>query len=245
MLLHPRDPAELVRDWTATVHRWHIVDETIREAHVRDLGLISEVSDPQRAVLERIVDRGARGTSFARFERGRLVRAADLLTARDLTLLDSLRGCTLVFLSACEAGSTTLAGPVDEYAGLPAAMLLAGAQLVVAPMWPVTEPAAAPFTDCFYRQLAAREGQVDTAEINRKAAAELAHMPREEALHRIDALVPLLSADNALGKFLLESCRHTVAAGPPQPFADPYDWGAFGVVGNTEVNSNGGFEDDG
>ena len=74
-----------------------------------------------------------------------------LLWAQDLARL-SLRA-RLVVLAACHAG-TSVALPGNEYVGLPAAFLAAGALTVVAPLWAVDDVSTARFMSLFYDQLA-------------------------------------------------------------------------------------------
>ena len=73
-------------------------------------------------------------------------------------------GAELVFLSGCETGlgiaGSTLFSPGEDYATLSQAFLNAGAQSVVATLWPVADRAAAELAGAFYSSLA----RLDAAE---------------------------------------------------------------------------------
>jgi len=67
-------------------------------------------------------------------------------------------GSALVFLSGCETGigpgSAGPYAPGEDYATLASAFLQAGAQRVIATLWPVADVGAAVFAEQFYRRLA-------------------------------------------------------------------------------------------
>jgi CHAT domain-containing protein len=81
----------------------------------------------------------------------------------------------LVNLSGCRAGAQrrTLGG---EGEGLPAAFLAAGAQAVIAPLWPVRDDAALAFNEALYRELA--EPGADVTQAARRAQLALMADPR-------------------------------------------------------------------
>jgi CHAT domain-containing protein len=81
----------------------------------------------------------------------------------------------LVNLSGCRAGAQqrTLGG---EGEGLPAAFLAAGAQAVIAPLWPVRDDAALAFNETLYRELA--HPGADIAQAARHAQLTLMTDPR-------------------------------------------------------------------
>ena len=72
-----------------------------------------------------------------------------------------LDGCGLVFLSSCEAGQGGLTLGLDEHAGLPAAIELAGARAIVSPLWRVDDVASAVFAQLFYEGLLCSSGEID------------------------------------------------------------------------------------
>jgi hypothetical protein len=76
--------------------------------------------------------------------------ARAMIWARDLARL-RMRP-RLVVLAACHAG-TSVALPGNEYVGLPAAFLGAGALTVVAPLWAVDDRSTARFMAAFYDEL--------------------------------------------------------------------------------------------
>ena len=72
-----------------------------------------------------------------------------------LTALDCFElelNCSLVTLSACESGRATI-GPGDEQAGLPRALLYAGARSVVQTLWRVDDETLARLMERFYTGL--------------------------------------------------------------------------------------------
>jgi CHAT domain-containing protein len=76
--------------------------------------------------------------------------ARAMLWARDLSRLPMRP--RLVVLAACHAG-TSVALPGNEYVGLPAAFLDAGALTVVAPLWAVDDRSTARFMAALYDEL--------------------------------------------------------------------------------------------
>lgn len=87
--------------------------------------------------------------------RSRLILAeGSAVTAADILAMAGDISGKLVVLGACESARVHMA-PGDEPMGLPAALLVAGAQAVCAPLWPVDAGDAAAFMECFYRHLMA------------------------------------------------------------------------------------------
>lgn len=114
----------------------------------------------------------------ATFERHQPTLARILLADRPLFAFEIAclpRAPQLVNLSGCRAGAErrTLGG---EGEGLASAFLLAGAQAVVAPLWPVRDDAALAFNEALYRQLAMPD--VDLASAVRHAQLALSADPR-------------------------------------------------------------------
>lgn len=91
----------------------------------------------------------------------------DILSVRDLSRwrLDS----DLITLSACETGLGEVA--VSEFIGLTRSLLAAGADSVIATLWPVKRQPTQDFMLAFYRELqqaSKRSSYVDTAEVLRQ-----------------------------------------------------------------------------
>ena len=107
----------------------------------------------------------------------------------DLLQEKALRDCGFAFLSSCNAGLAGSRPTSDEFAGLPAALQLAGASIVVSPLWPVDEVTAALFADLFYAELASvSAGEVDVPSLVGEVRAQLRRMDAEEAADRIEGL---------------------------------------------------------
>jgi CHAT domain-containing protein len=82
-----------------------------------------------------------------------LLAGKDRLTLGDLQDLDAAEALRLVVLSACDSGLSGLQrGKVDEFIGLPAGFLQAGAAAVIASHWPVRDDATFFLMWRFYRE---------------------------------------------------------------------------------------------
>jgi CHAT domain-containing protein len=69
----------------------------------------------------------------------------------------ALRSTRLVMLSACETGLTEFRTSPDEYVGLPAGFVLAGAPGVISALWKVDDAATFLLMTAFYREHLGRE----------------------------------------------------------------------------------------
>ena len=82
-----------------------------------------------------------------------LLAGEDRLTLRALQELEAAEQLRLVVLSACDSGLPGLQrGRIDEFIGLPAGFLQAGAAAVIASHWPVRDDAAFFLMWRFYRE---------------------------------------------------------------------------------------------
>jgi CHAT domain-containing protein len=82
------------------------------------------------------------------------------LTVREIIAELRLDGCRLVALSACETAMVDMQHQPDEYVGLPAAFLQAGAPGVLATFWHVLDgPTATLMRDFYRRHLHGPDGQ--------------------------------------------------------------------------------------
>ncbi len=86
---------------------------------------------------------------------------ASLLTESEIRKLD-LSKAGLVMLSTCESAAPE-DGTAFEGSGLAGAFVDAGAQTVIATMWPIEDRAARTFATAFYRELAAGKGDPGSA----------------------------------------------------------------------------------
>ena len=134
--------------------------------------------------------------------------AGERLTAQDVLASLRLR-CDLVTLSACESGLSQVRRG-DELMGLVRAFLAAGAPAVLATLWRVDERSTRLLMERFYREVAAG---ANFARALRQAQLFLRSLSRQQALD-------LLGGDAV------------AVDGPEQPFADPFYWAPFVLVGD-------------
>jgi CHAT domain-containing protein len=163
-----RDP---LTEMAGDVRDWVEVNNHIREAVIRPAGTLREIRRDD--TVERIFEHTERMTVVIRWRGSRAV-AADLWSVGEITAAGDLTQCRLAVLTACDAAAATN-GPdlLDESSGLPAALMLAGVDTVVAPLRPIAEDTALLFADRFYDILTAdepdRTGRVDAARATRLA----------------------------------------------------------------------------
>jgi hypothetical protein len=166
----------------------------------------------------------------ADLDRCALLVARGQLSAGDLLVSGDRLTCRLVFLSACESGVVSAPKDIDEYGGLPVALRLAGAQHVVCTRWIVSEGLAALYVDRFYERWCA--GPTDPAAVVREIASWLREVGTQEVLERLGELARAVHPRSPLASFGLEAYASEIAAaGVDRPFAHPWNWAAFYVVG--------------
>jgi CHAT domain-containing protein len=200
---------------------------------VTGAGLLAEY-DAGDGVLEHRLEHPLGATLWSR---GR--RTAELWTAEEITVGESLPRCRLAVLTACEAAGGGLSA-VDEMTGLPAALIAAGVTTVVASLWPVDDDLAVLFTDRFYAELAAalgRPGDVDVAGLVTDVRAQLRSMTAAEAAASIDALIGRVGDVPARARLRVARVRR--GSGPACPFGAPLHWAAFGVFGTGVLERHG------
>ncbi|MBK8985340.1 MAG: tetratricopeptide repeat protein [Chloroflexi bacterium] len=149
---------------------------------------------------------------------------ADILSGLDLS------ACRLVTLSACETGITEFQKAPDEYVGLPAGFLQAGAPAVVSTLWAVNDLSTMLLMERFY-QLHLQDG-LDFASALRQAqlwlrdvtAGELAERFGEERMKLKGSRLTLAEVGDYWRRFAAEEPES-------QPFEHPYYWAAFTFTG--------------
>jgi CHAT domain-containing protein len=147
----------------------------------------------------------------------------DSLSAR-LIIAELELKADLVTLSACTTGVSSVV-PGDELLGLQRALLYAGAPTVVCTLWEAHDLAALLVMEQFYAHLgsgrspaaALRDAQVAVRDMSGRAVVETLerwqqHFPEEASI--IDPLLPVFSAQPDV-----------------QPFADPFYWAPFMLIG--------------
>ena len=219
--------------WMAAVPQWDEKGD-MRSGDVPGIGRVIEERDEN--TVQRWLEYGDRGTFWTRYEAGRRVAAAELWSAGDMLVGGELDSCALVVLSACETGLGRLGETkLDESAGLPAALQLAGAASVIATLWPVGDAQSALFVDELYTELARCRGLVNLAEVVHTVRTRFRRMSRDTALAHVGELRAHTS--NPIARFALERFIQDLTAGAEHPFADPYDWAPFFVSGRSRIRN--------
>ncbi len=111
-------------------------------------------------------------------------REDGILTASEVENLD-LRGVQLAVLSACETGLGEVAGGEGQL-GLQRAFQVAGAQTVVASLWPVSDTATRTLMERFYENMLRKENPLGTLEALREAQLWMLREGQDRGLVRID-----------------------------------------------------------
>ncbi len=223
----------------AQIQDWESSSWDGRYAAVPGRGRLYEIVYPEPDTRERFLEYNETGTLWGRYHGDRLVRLAELWRAGDLLVDDSLSGCRMAFLSACEAGGGALAArDVDEAMGLPAAMHLAGVSTLICSLWPVSDIFTALYVDLFYEGFAAAGARIDVPELVGSVGSRMRDMTRADAAQRLAALRRL--AADPKTRFRLEAASATMAAGDEHPFGHAADWAAFYVMGAPVIHLSPG-----
>ncbi|QLQ06020.1 MAG: CHAT domain-containing protein [Anaerolineae bacterium] len=149
------------------------------------------------------------------------VTAADLLAAGRLPM-------DLVFLSACESGRSEVEG-ADELMGLVRAFLLGGTHAVVVSLWRVDELAARILVEQFYQAYVA--GQQPPAQALRQAQLAVRSLTWVELARGLTVNGNSLAPGNAAIERLAKMNEYWRMPDPNCPFAHPYFWAGFVMVG--------------
>jgi CHAT domain-containing protein len=167
------------------------------------------------------------------------------LAAGEVVEMD-LPGTWLVVMSACETAMSDVSGMVDEYQGLPAAFLVAGAQTVLASLWRVDDLATALLMQRFHHNLY-REGMPKAVALKEaqswlrdatweeldgllrakkeqlEASGAPAHL--QEALTRAVARMAASDVEKSQKRLRFLRIEHG------RPFSPPRFWAAFQCIG--------------
>ncbi len=210
---------------------WNSMGERERYADVPDLGRVYyQLKSIIPYVEERWFEYAEDGTFWWRMENEQLAMMAELWTVGDIMVDDTMRDCKLAFLSACESGSGQLSAVIDEHAGLPAALQLAGVPIIVSTLWPVSEILAAIYVDIFYELFASSSTEINIVRIVRDAARLVREMAKEDVVKRLKGLRHNLQDSRA--RFAIEAATQKIRNGEEYPFSHPYDWAAFYITGS-------------
>ena len=148
------------------------------------------------------------------------------LTDGELTAIDLLHigrlSAELVTLSACDTGLNQL-HPGDELMGLTRAFLGCGTRSLLATLWPVYEIPTRIFIQQFYTAWKQGASKAKALSI---AQQRLIHMNNTDLQNHLEefALAPTLIAETI--------SQFTAMLPGPHPFAHPYYWGAFLLIGD-------------
>lgn len=152
----------------------------------------------------------------------------ELLTVAELIEARQLARPSLVVLSACETGLYDQEELPNEFIGLPAAFLQAGAGGVVATLWPVHDFLSALVLSKFYELY--REGRLPSRTALRGAQRWLRSASTAELSETVERWVDegRVTADDGtrMAKKIAARDRDLYRA-PGPPFADPESWGGF------------------
>ncbi|MEU6992770.1 CHAT domain-containing protein [Streptomyces sp. NPDC046465] len=175
-------------------------------------------------VLDRLADASylhlsCHGSAVSGGEGGSLALADGSLDM-DTVVQHQLPACRLAVASACQSGHYGIIEAPDEFLGLPAAFLQAGAACAVTSLWQVDDMATAFLMTRFYELLADSHAPVPALRRSRRWLRRLTwdELARYAESHR--HLAPL-------------SERYAAHAMPTKerPFASPVHWGAFTAWG--------------
>lgn len=167
---------------------------------------------------------------------GLILSGGEPLTLRQILDDYPLNCARLAVLSACQTAITDFNNLPDEFIGLPAAFLQAGAAGVLGSLWPVDDLSTALFMDHFYHlhwdkgQEPAAALQATQQWLRHLTVADLANLFATYMAAAPDAPLPTgrmahaLAETNYLDFTLAENQKET-------PFADPYHWAAFAFYG--------------
>jgi len=226
------DPFEA---WARDVAAWEdLPDGEGRSGDIAGLGRLVELTGENGDVTARRMQFATGVTLEGRYDDGVLRTLADVWSAGDVMVQEPLRRCQLVVLSACEAGAGGLGLGIDEYAGLPAALQLAGAGSVIATLWPVSDPLTALQVDLLYELLTAQSASViDLPRIVRNVGERVRAMDVAEASARLERL--RAATGDPMARVALEAFAAQLPGRGPHPFDHPYDWATFHVSGTGEI----------
>ena len=138
----------------------------------------------------------------------------------------------LVALSACETGISDIRAAPDEYVGLPAGFLLAGAPAVVSTLWAVNDLSTALLMGRFYALLF--DGEHDAAAALADAQRWLRELTAVELarLFAGEEKAVLARAAGVSVEEITESFERFERETPTEcPFQEPFHWGAFIYMG--------------
>jgi CHAT domain-containing protein/predicted LPLAT superfamily acyltransferase len=193
------------------------------------------------ATMDAVVQ-GASGRSYLHFachgfyawhnpmQSGLLLAGGRPLTLAEIIAKLDLRATRLVTLSACETGLTDIRQSPDEYLGLPAGFLQAGAPAVISTLWAVDDLSTMLLMEHFYQ--AHLHDHVPPAAALRQAQRWLRDLTADDLRQRFAAEREALLTTRMPGEVVSTQYRRFAALDPDaRPFAHPFYWAAFTFSG--------------
>jgi CHAT domain-containing protein len=225
---NPAPPYDLV------FSEWE-VEEIAKHFDQRDVYVKAEVKG---ALLERMAESGVLhlathgvhdlGSSFD--SRLRMGEGTDL-TLGEVFERVRLARCWLVCLSACESGLVDYRDVADEFIGLQAGFLYAGAPTVVASLWSIADYTTALLMMKLYSGIY-EKGMGKVAAL-RGAQLWLKELTAREALDQVKSKEDVLEYGERIGREDLSRMRRRISLedADAKPFAHPYFWAGFQAFG--------------
>lgn len=137
----------------------------------------------------------------------------------------------LVSISACESGLSDYANLPDEYLGLPAALLLAGAPTVVSTLWAVQDNCTSLLMSEFYRRLLSGTEVSEALAAAQRWLSLLTMAELRAWVERAQEQLRDAGSAQALAAWSTELQRLQGIPDSARPYSSPYYWAAFTVVG--------------
>jgi CHAT domain-containing protein len=165
---------------------------------------------------------------MAAFEKRQPLEEFFLAGQRWISSMLDLSKCRLVTMSACESIKVDTACP-DEFLGLPAAFLRAGAAAIIGTLWRVDDVAAMLLTYKLYQFMI--NDRQSPAHALRNAQRWLRDATNDTLARQYGEMRDTNDLAFALPKLERELRRHALAAPEERPYSHPYFWAAFVVYG--------------
>jgi CHAT domain-containing protein len=201
-----------------------------RYVHLATHGVVDDRFPLRSAV---ILSRDALPDAQAQLQSNRPVFDGQL-TAEEVLRLWRL-DADLVTLSACQSGLGKYERG-EGFVGFAQALLLAGSRSVCLSLWKVDDTATALLMERFYQNLLGRRPGLDKPLPKAQALAEakewLRTLPRAEALQRAAQLSQ--GVVRGKGRPALAAVEVPAGAKDDWPFAHPYYWAAFVLIGDPD-----------
>ena len=156
---------------------------------------------------------------------GQLYLAGDSVLTIDDLINGQLEGCRLAVASACQSGHYATIGGADEFTGLPAGFLLAGAACAIVTLWQVNDLVTAILMVRFYELLLGLEGGSGPAGSPVAALRKARTWLRQLTAKQLDDFIQM--HPRLADTFDQSATRHNSST----PYASPQYWASFTAWG--------------